>query len=231
MTRYVIANWKAYKNRAEAHKWIETFLSLYRASPGVKVILAPPFIYLESLLKKIKEAECENLHLAVQDISPYPLGAYTGSVAADMVRGLAEYAVTGHAERRRYFHETNQEIANKIRAALDAEINPVLCVDRDNIRTQLAALDEDDIDKLIIGYCPSSYIGLDTPQDHSKAGAVVKDIRRAAPFNPILYGGSVRAANAADCIRIAEVSGLMVGSGCLDPEEFAAICNTVAEYA
>lgn len=231
MARYVIANWKAYKNRAEAHKWMETFLSLYRDSPGVKVILAPPFIYLESLLEKVKEAKCENLHLAVQDISPYPLGAYTGSVAPDMVRGLAEYAITGHAERRRYFRETNQEIANKVRGTVEAGINPILCMDRDYIRAQLAALDEDDIDKLIIGYCPSRYVGLDIPQDQSEAGAAVKDIRQAAPSIPVLYGGSVRAGNAADCIRIAGVSGLMVGSGCLDPEEFAAICKTVAEYA
>ncbi|MGM0681955.1 MAG: triose-phosphate isomerase [Thermodesulfobacteriota bacterium] len=229
MTKYVLANWKSHKSRSEAEKWIETFLQIYPSSPRLKVILAPSFIYLEPLFKKISESGYQNLYLAAQDISPYPPGAYTGAVAADMVSGLAAYVLAGHAERRRYFHETNQEIAGKVRETLDAGIQPVLCVDRDYARAQIAALDDPDIDKLIIGYAPAGYIGLDTPQNLTEAKSNVKEIRQMVPSSPILYGGSIRADNAADYIKIEEITGLMVGSGCLNPQEFAAICNTVAE--
>lgn len=229
MIRYILANWKSYKNRSEAEEWIETFLGAHNESSRIKIILAPPFVYLESLYKKIHNSGFNNLYLAVQDISPFPPGAYTGAVAADMIKGLAEYAITGHAERRRYFHETNQEIANKVRESVDAGIGPILCVDRDYARAQTAALDESDLDKLIIGYGPAGSIGLDVPQDLGEAREAVKELQRITPSNPILYGGSIRKNNAADYIGIEGVSGLMVSSGCLDPEEFAAICRIAAE--
>ncbi len=228
MTRYVLANWKAYKNKAEAEKWMRTFLHICPVSPGTRMIVAPPFVYLESMSEKIRQSDCKNLHLAAQDISPFPPGAYTGAVAADMIKDAAEYAIVGHAERKRYFHETDQEVANKVREAVDAGIQPILCVDREYARARIAALDEDDLDKVVIGYGPAGFIGRDVSQDLEEAGVAVGEIQKMAPSCPILYGGSIRAGNAADYLQIKGIAGLMVSSGALDPEEFAVICRIAA---
>ncbi len=134
MARYVVANWKSYKTMAEVEKWLETFTNLYRPDPLVEVIIAPSFVHLAPLWGLLQEHNPSRLTLAVQDLSSFPLGAYTGAVAAEMVRDMVGYAIVGHAERRRYFHETNQDIANKVSEAAAARIRPILCVDRPNIR-------------------------------------------------------------------------------------------------
>lgn len=228
MTRYVLANWKSHKTMAEAETWLATFCQLYQPDPQVQVILAPSLVFLAPLQQLLQKQETKHLALAVQDLSPFPLGAYTGAVAAEMVRGLVDYALVGHAERRRYFHETNQEIANKVSEAVATGIRPILCVDRPYARAQLAALNETDTGELLIGYGPVEAIGLAVPQSPEKAARTVREIRDTMPGRPILYGGSIDAANAGTYMKLAGVAGLMVGAASLAAEEFAKICRIVA---
>ncbi len=230
MTKYVVANWKSHKTMPEVEKWMEKFFHLYRPAPQMKVIIAPSFIYIARLGEMLQGQAIANLSLAVQDLSPFPLGAYTGAVAAEMVRDLVEYAIIGHAERRHYFHETNQEIANKVYEAAAANIKPILCVDQPYANSQMLALDnETNLDDLIIGYGPVESIGIDMPQSPEKTGRVIKELQTIAPGKPILYGGSINKDNAGTYIKLEGVSGLMVGSKSLNPEEFADICNTVSQ--
>ena len=226
MTRYVLANWKSQKTLAQAKDWFESFLRLYRPDPQVKVIVAPPFVYLVPLWHVLQQHGVAQLSLAVQDLSPFPLGEYTGAVAAVMVQDMVSYAVVGHSERRRYFHETNQDIANKVSEAAAAKITPILCVDRSYAAAQLAALDEENVADLIIGYGPVEAIGTDMPQSPEKMMRAIEEIRAIVPGKPVLYGGSINANNAESLIELAGVDGLMVGSASLSPEEFSSICKT-----
>jgi len=150
------------------------------------------------------------------------------AMAAEMVRDLVEFAVLGHSERRRYFHETDQDVANKVSEARGANIKPIVCVDLPYARSQMAALREENIDDLIIGYGPVEAIGIDTPQSPEITKKAVEKIQIIAPEKPILYGGSINKDNAGEYLEIAGVAGLMVGKASLDPEEFALICKTAS---
>jgi triosephosphate isomerase len=228
MKKYVLANWKAHKKWAEAGAWLEEFLRLYSPHPQVEVIIAPPALYLVPLRQKIEGYKRTQIALAAQDLSPYPLGAYTGAVAAEMLRDYVEFAILGHSERRRYFHETNQDIANKVSEAKAAKIKPIVCVDKPYARSQMAALQEEDTDDLIIGYGPVEAIGIDIPQSPSTTKQAIKEIQAIAPGKPILYGGSINKENVGDYLRINGIAGVMVGTASLDPKEFALICDAAS---
>ncbi len=230
MIKYVVANWKSHKTLSEAEKWFAAFFSLYRPNSQVRVIIAPSFVCLAPLRQILRERQAaQQVELAVQDLSPFPLGDYTGAVAAAMVKDMADFAIVGHADRRRYFHETNQEIANKVSEAAAAGIKPILCVYRPHARAQIAALNEADIKDLIISYRPIEAVGIDIPQPPEKAAVVIQEIQMIIPERPVLYGGSLDASTAANYINLEGVSGLMVGAASLDAEEFAAICGIVAK--
>ncbi|MFC1523400.1 triose-phosphate isomerase [Thermodesulfobacteriota bacterium] len=228
MTKYVLANWKSHKILAEAEHWMTTFIRLWHPSPEVKVIVAPPAVYLDPLWKIVQDSQTTGLSLAVQDLSPFPLGAYTGAVAAEMIRDRVDYALVGHSERRRYFHETNQEIVNKVGEATAAGITPIVCVERHNARAQLAAMNNGDTEDLMIGYGPTEAIGINIAQSPDKVLEAVGEIKAVLPGNPILYGGSILPENAGIYMGIPGITGVMVGSASLDPETFVAICETVA---
>lgn len=228
-TKYVLANWKSHKTLAEAENWQRAFSRLYRPAPQLKVIIAPSTVYLDPLFEILQKQEGPRLALAIQDLSPFPMGSYTGAVAAEMARGLVDYAILGHSERRRYFHETNQDVANKVSEALAADIQPIVCVDQPYAEAQLAALDEKDLKRVLIGYGPVEAIGIDIPQSPGRVSRAITEIQLLAPHIPILYGGSINAGNASDYLSLPGVAGLMVGTASLDPEEFARICAITAK--
>lgn len=229
MTKYILANWKSHKTLAEAKTWLKEFSLLYRPTPELRVIIAPPTIHLAPLWQLIQAAGPHHISLAIQDLSPFPLGSYTGATAAAMVQDLVEFAILGHSERRRYFNETNQDIANKVNEAETANIRPIICVDEPYARTQLAALEETDLNRLLIGYGPVEAIGIDNPQSPEMVSKTIADIQTLAPHAPILYGGSINSANAADYLKLGGLAGLMVGTASLDPKEFAHIYAIAAK--
>jgi triosephosphate isomerase len=228
MSRYLLANWKSNKTISEAEAWLERFCHIHHPDPQLKVIIAPPVPFLAPMWLKLQKIKAPNLALAIQDLSPFPSGSYTGGVAAEMVCDFVEYAILGHAERRRYFHETNQEIANKVSEAVAVGIKPIVCVDHPYARGQLAAIDEADADGLIIGYGPVEAVGIDVPQAPAKVIEAIAEIQTIAPGKPILYGGSVNKDNVGDYIKLDGVSGVMVGTASLDPEEFASIGRKIS---
>lgn len=223
MRNYLLANWKSHKTLTEAEAWLEKFSRGHHPDPQLQIIIAPPAPFLIPLWRKLQTMDLANVALAMQDLSPFPLGSYTGGVAAAMVRDFAEYAIVGHSERRRYFHETHQEIANKASEAIGAGIKPIVCLDLPHAREQLAAMEEQDLAQLIIGYGPVEAVGIDLPQSFAKASEAIAAIRAMAPDTPILYGGSINTKNAGEYRTLAGISGLMVGTASLEPEEFAAI--------
>ncbi len=228
MTTYILANWKSNKTRSEAIIWLETFLDLYEPQPKLQIIIAPPSIFLDPLKQILDQHGVPQVSLAAQDISSFPKGSYTGEIAAEMVEGLVDFAIVGHSERRRYFHETPAEIARKIYEAQSVGITPILCLDRDYAIEQIAALELHMLDKdLLIGYGPANVINVETPPAPEYQQEAIAAIRKMTPDQAILYGGSITSRNAGGFLEMAEISGLMVGSASLDPHEFAEICNGV----
>lgn len=229
MSRYIVANWKANKTWSEAKSWLQEFCSLYNPAPHLTIIIAPPAIHLAPCKHFLKEQENSAITLAIQDLSPFPLGSYTGALPAELASELVDFAILGHSERRRYFHETNQDIANKASEAASVGIKPIVCVDQEYARAQLAALDDEETKGLIIGYGPREAAGVNRAQAPATVAKAMAKIQAMTPDAPLLYGGSVTSANAADYLNIAGVAGLMVGSASLDAQEFAALCTRAAE--
>lgn len=228
MSRYVVANWKSNKSLVEARQWLTRFLEIHRPHPNLKVILAPAFPFLFPLNQLLKDGKSGVL-LAAQDVSSFPRGAYTGAVAAQMLKGLAAYVIVGHSERRRWFHETPQDVANKVREALAVGITPIVCVDQPYAQAQFAALSDDEVSNIIVGYGPVEAVGVDIAPSPERIRGALGELQSMVLDSPILYGGSVSCENAGEYMKMPGLSGLMVATASLEPEEFADICQQVVE--
>ena len=227
MKKYVIGNWKSNKNRKAAQEWFSGFADLYRPADGLEVIVAPPFICLCSLSEYVQALELENFSLAAQDVSPFPKGSYTGAVAADMIKGMVDYVIIGHSERRRYFHETSQDTANKMSETVDAGLKPIVCIDQPYAMSQLTALNDIDCDELLIAYGSTEAATTRIPEQPKRVAEAAKFISQVQSKRPVLYGGSLMVDNADEYIALPELSGIFVGESSLDAKSFAEICNKV----
>ena len=123
-----------------------------------------------------------------------------------------DYVIIGHSERRKYFQEDKQTTIKKIKAALDADLKPILCIDK---ISQIPA----EFKEIIIAYEPVSAIGTGKPYSFEKA----KQIREKIKFNQVLYGGSVNSENAFDYVKKAGFQGLLIGGASLKAQEFIKI--------
>jgi triosephosphate isomerase (TIM) len=137
---YLVANWKSHKTLEEA----QDFIDGYTVSSNHTVIICPPMPYVVPL----KEAASrKGLALGAQDVSNYPFGAYTGAVSAVMLKNLVDYVIVGHSERRKYFGETNDMVASKVKQSIEADIIPILCVDEPYMEPQLAFFEPEEFKK------------------------------------------------------------------------------------
>ena len=227
--RYVIGNWKSNKGRESAQEWFTVFADLYRPVDGLQVIVAPSFICLLPLSAYVQALELKNISLAAQDVSPFPKGSYTGAVAADMIKGMVDYVIIGHSERRRYFHETSQDTANKMAETVDAGLKPIVCIDQPYAMSQLTALNDIDCDEMIIAYGPVDAMTARIPEQPERVVEAVKFISQIQRKRPVVYGGSLRPDNVEKYLSLPQLSGLFVGQSSLDPHSFAEICNKVGD--
>jgi triosephosphate isomerase (TIM) len=227
MIKYVIGNWKCNKGERAAEDWFEEFAALYRPVAGLKVIVAPPLLCLLPLSQFVQALQLKNVSLAAQDVSPFPKGSYTGAVAADMLKGLVEYVIIGHSERRRYFHETPQDITNKMAESIDAGLRPIVCIDQPYAMSQLTALTEIDCEEMIIAYSPTAGTVARVPEEPQRVAEVVKSIAQVQSKRPLIYGGSLFPDNVEYYSSLPHLSGLFVGESSLDAKSFVDICNQV----
>jgi triosephosphate isomerase (TIM) len=241
-TPYIAANWKMHKTVAEAAAFVDALLPRIAATQH-DVVLCPSFLALSEVVERSRGSA---VRVAAQNMHEEEAGAFTGEVSAPMlVEADVDAVVLGHSERRQYFNETDEALARKVPAALGAGLEPILCVGeseeaRDAEQTEgvlerqlqadLAAVESGKLAEVVIAYEPIWAIGTGrtaTPGQAQEACAFIRDVLRergaAADAVRILYGGSVKPANAAELMAQADIDGALVGGASLDPDDFAAI--------
>jgi len=212
---------------------------------GAEILICPPFQLLFPLAVEIKGSP---ILLGAQNAHEEPQGAFTGEVSVPMLKDAGcAYVIIGHSERRQLFREEGPRLAKKTRAVLDGGLRAIYCVGEtlaqretgrteDVIKAQLSeVVDRDlDSDRLVIAYEPVWAIGTGrtaTPQQAQEVHACIRrqlavafDEKTAAGVR-ILYGGSVKAANAAGLLAEPDIDGALVGGACLVAQEFLAIIS------
>jgi triosephosphate isomerase len=242
------ANWKMNLGPTAATAFLEAFLVRFAPREDRTVVLFPSAISFAAA--RAAAATRPDIQFGVQNIHSAEKGAFTGETSASMAHDAgARFVLVGHSERRHVFGETDAQTAEKVSRANSQGLAPVLCVgekidereagqtDSVVVRQLRAALGgraaQDALRALVIAYEPVWAIGTGrtaTPEDASSAHQAIRTaLRELAGAEgdevPILYGGSVTAANAAALLAAPGVDGLLVGGASLDPESWAAICN------
>jgi triosephosphate isomerase (TIM) len=241
-TPYIAANWKMHKTVAEAAEFVDALLPRIAATQH-DVVICPPFTALTAVVERRYGTAVK---VAAQNMHEEGSGAFTGEVSASMLVELdVEAVVLGHSERRQHFNETDEALARKVPAALAAGLEPILCVgeseearDADQtkdvlehqLQADLAGVESGKLVEVVVAYEPIWAIGTGrtaTPEEAQEACAFIRDVLRergaAADEVRILYGGSVKPANAAELMSQPDIDGALVGGASLDPEDFAAI--------
>ncbi len=219
MKKIVLANWKAHLSPERAMQWCDTFAAAYQPRSSVEVVLAVPAFYLERVSERIRNLA--GISLASQGVSPFPQGSYTGSLPAAWLRGRVQYTLLGHRERRRYFHESVQDVARQVYESLAEELQPIVCIDREVLVQQTAAMAVEELDHLVWAYTPETPVDLEMARGGEEISTMVAQVAQKTDNRPVLYGGGVTVANGRTIWQIPGVSGIMLGQGCLDARSFA----------
>jgi len=246
MNDLFVANWKMHKTIEETMAYLDAFLPLLDELPDdVDVAIAPPFTALATASARIEGTRCA---LAAQNVHWELHGPYTGEVSAPMLLELGvRYAIVGHSERRAFFGETDRSVNLKVRTALATGLIPIVAVGEtldlrergltdDVVITQVrAAFDgvaRTELSKTVIAYEPIWAIGTGKNCDPGEADRVMATIRGCVSGldeTRILYGGSMKAANAASYVERPHINGGLVGGASLDPAGFAHLIRNAAE--
>lgn len=221
MKKRIIANWKSNKTWSEVTHWLNNFPNdedSLRTLESLEIILAPPYPFLALARDIIVERELP-IKLAVQDLSAFGSGAYTGEVAAFNLQDLnVEYAILGHSERRRFLQESSQLIADKVSEAVKWQIKSILCLDRPYFAEQARFLQTSLLEKCLLAYEPVSAIGSGQPEDLGNFLEIAKELQSSYGFRELIYGGSVNADNVRSYLRV--YSGVLLGGASLALADF-----------
>lgn len=228
----------------EASLFVHRLDDLVGKRRGVEIVLAPTMLAVQPLHLQVQH---HHFNLAAQNFYWRDHGAYTGEVSASQLRGLVQYGLVGHSERRHVFGERSKDIRSKVQAAVRNGITPVLCIGEtaseradgetadvihDQLIGGLANITSVEVEHIVVAYEPVWAIGTGkfaAPRDVSRAVKLIrKQIKQlfgalAAKHVRVLYGGSVNVDNASAYLQIDGVDGLLIGDTSLDVRAFAEI--------
>ena len=241
----IAGNWKMYKTQGEAAETAKQLVRYVGTFTDIDMMIAPTFIALSAVFAAIKNSP---VALGAQNLYWEDEGAYTGEISAPMLKSAGcQYCIIGHSERRQYFGETDETVNKKIKAAIKAGLQPVLCVgetekERESgqtlsildkqIKKGLEGLVSEQLDWLIIAYEPVWAIGTGKTATDDQAQEVHQFIRSLVKNNfdqalsdsiRILYGGSVKPDNIASLMAMPDIDGALVGGASLSAESFSQI--------
>jgi triosephosphate isomerase (TIM) len=250
--KLVAGNWKMFGSRAFTRSLVAALATELGGEAGCEVAICPPFAYLAEAAAQVAGTP---IGLGAQDLSSHDEGAYTGDVSGSMLADLGcRYVIVGHSERRALHHESDELVAAKFIAAQRHGLLPILCVgesleEREAERTEgvverqlravLRAAGIDAFTQAVVAYEPIWAIGTGrtaTPQQAQDVHAFMRGLLRSengtiADLVKVLYGGSVKAANAAEIFAMPDVDGGLVGGASLDAQGFASICRAAGRAA
>lgn len=216
-----IANWKSNKTSQEVQNFIEE-LKNHKEEINFEnktIVIAPSFTLLPKTRQLVDEANLQ-VKLSGQNVSPFPEGAYTGDVNAKQVKEFAEYVIIGHSERKRYFHESENDVENKIKEAEDQGLIVVQCIQNENSQIH----DKADV----VAYEPPDAIstfGVGEAEDPEEIRKVFEKISEELKGRSLLYGGSVNKDNIESYLKIDICAGFLIGGASLDPQSFMSLIN------
>ena len=245
------ANWKMNLTLQQGEALVDELMAIpHNLADNQEAVFGIPFPYLTTIQQKLKGKK--NVHVAAQNCYNKKSGAFTGEVSAEMLQSIGvPYVIIGHSERREYFNESNQMLAEKVDLCLENKLKPVFCcgealsvreagTQNSFVETQLKEslfhLSEEQLTGFVIAYEPIWAIGTGKTASSDQAQEIHAHIRSVfeakygetvANSISILYGGSVKAANAKEIFGKPDVDGGLVGGASLVAAEFAAIINSL----
>ncbi len=253
MRKFLIAgNWKMNGDTARNRELVAGIIAGSEPSEAVEVLVCPPFPYLASVAEQAGDS---HVMVGSQNVSEHESGAYTGETSPAMLRDVGcTYAIVGHSERRTLYGETDDQVAAKFRAALDAGLTPILCIgetleEREAMQTEsvcsrqlaavVAATGIDAFANAVIAYEPVWAIGTGLTATPEQAQDVHLHIRgmlsaenaEVAAGVQILYGGSMKGENASGLLTMPDIDGGLIGGASLKSPDFLAIVEAAVEVA
>jgi len=253
MRRKIVAgNWKMNLNSQEARQLASEVVNMVKdeVRNGVEVLLFPPFVHLSQVGQLVVERK--NIFCGAQNCSALPSGAYTGEISASMIESVgAKFVLIGHSERRQYFNETNEVLAQKVLRAFENNLSPVFCCgelkeEREKgkhfetvsrqIEEGLFHIKSSDFSRVVIAYEPVWAIGTGLTASPAQAQEMHLFIRNLlskkygslAGEISILYGGSCNEQNAAELFSLPDIDGGLIGGASLKSRSFVNIIKSMA---
>lgn len=245
--KIVAGNWKMNMNMEEGRNLLLEIIE-QEVSPDCKLIVAPPFIHLPSFGQVLSNS---SIALGAQNCHQQSHGAFTGEVSASMLASVGvEFVILGHSERRSYYFEDSMGISFKVNQVLEQGLRPIYCcgetliqrqehlhfeIIKSQIREGLFHLNEIELLNCVIAYEPVWAIGTGETASPEQAQEIHSFIRKTIAANygdmvadnvSILYGGSVKPANAKELFTCPDIDGGLIGGAALNAADFAAIANS-----
>ena len=248
--KYIIANWKMNFTPGESSLYLQRLANRIPVQRSVQIVLAPSTVSLQPLSLQINRRQFK---LAAQNFYWRDYGAYTGETSVAQIRSFVDYAIVGHSERRYVFNESEEDIAQKVAAALRNGLTPILCIGEttterkdgetaatiySQLTNGLHEVSKEDISKVVIAYEPVWAISSNKnarpakPADIDEAAILIRKHisklygKQVAEETSVLYGGSVNSDTAGGYLDIDGIDGLLIGGASLIADSFCAIVET-----
>ncbi len=243
----IAGNWKMNKTLSEMKTYAEEIRPIMPKGKWCETVLCVPFVNIPAAVRMFKDCR---ISIGAENCHYEDHGAYTGEVTAPMLKEVGvKYVIIGHSERRQYYNETDLTVNKKVLAALEAGLQPIVCVGESleqreagttmefityQVKAALAGVTADKMRRVVIAYEPLWAIGTGRTATAQQAGEVCEGIRtvvrklygaRVARAVTVQYGGSMNPKNAAELLSQPDVDGGLIGGAALKPADFVAIIN------